>query len=392
MAAPPAGRYERLGLAYFRRLADRQGRGAAGRLVSAVPPGHGLAPPSGPVAAEDQALVAGARRSTVSGALIAGLVGAASAAGSVAVELHFEGHAWWVQYGWLAAATLALTALELAVLFWISLRTVYLLARLTGQSALEDDDPQVGQLLPGLLARAALEIPDPVERFLGIDPLARVSRTRLAMLSLAYKLKIATSNVVAKQLLRRLLGRFGLRVAAAWVAVPITAAWNAIVLLKVAREARLRLFGVLIAKQLGRAVVQPATLARLSPRARVGCLQAVGNAVVMAGACHPNLLLLLKRLSEAFAIDGGGPYDDWPAFLETCRAVSPPERAFLLDLLAVAAAFDGRLHAAERRRLGEAFGEHRERYLARCEQLSRLIRQGRLAAARELCRLDFEPG
>jgi len=66
----------------------------------------------------------------------------------------------------------AMLGLEMTVLFWLGLRTVHQLACLTGHHN-SHDDPFLtdAYTVPNMLARAALEVPDPVIHYLGIDPL-----------------------------------------------------------------------------------------------------------------------------------------------------------------------------------------------------------------------------
>jgi hypothetical protein len=312
-------------------------------------------------------------------------VGAISAGGSAYVEVRYAHASAWIRYGWLVGVTAWLTAVELAVLFWVSLRTVYHLSDVTGHRKLEAQDPTVREMLPALLARAALEIPDPVEKLLGIDPLSRVSRSRQFLTSILYKLKIVTSNVLAKLLVGRFFGKSLLRVSVAYIAVPITGLWNAFTLLKVVREARLRLFGNVLAQHLLDAVLTDERLARLSPRARIGCLQAVGNAVVIAQRAHPNMALLLRSLHRRIAAPTPERLDDWQAFLMTLGAVSPAERDLLRGLLVVAAAFDGEISRLERELLGQAFGERGKHDVTEMHALVAELRQGRLHAARARC-------
>jgi len=107
---------------------------------------------------------------------------------------------------------------------------------------------------------------------------------------------------------------------------------------------------------------------------------------------HPNMLVLLIRLCETFAIDERDDYDDWQKFLSILAIVEARERYFLLDLLSVAAAFDGKLSRLERHHLPEAFQELSHVYLHRIDQLKAMLVSGQLHAAKKLCTLDFSPG
>jgi hypothetical protein len=370
------GLYERLGLWYFSRLSARDmGRDRVN-----------------PVAVDDKELAYASRNITALGFIVAFVIGGISAGGSVYTELMFEHSDIVTRYSWLIGVTVLLTVIEFAVLFWISIRTVFFISRITGHNRLEDDNLLLKAFIPNLLARAALEIPDPVMHILGIDPLARVSKKKLLLIGIMYKLKVTISNVLAKLFLRRVVGKSILRVSVAYVSVLITGLWNALVLFKVARDARLRLFGNLIAKHIVEKIFTPEKLERLSPRARVGCIQAVGNSVVIAQRYHPNMVILLMRLSSYLNITGGDDYGRWEAFLSTLCAVSNEEKYFLLDLLCIATAFDGKVSRLEKRLLHQAFGEYTDIYFQRIYALKNLMLKGRLHKAIDLCGLDFEPG
>ncbi|NOR81752.1 MAG: hypothetical protein GQ529_13120 [Methyloprofundus sp.] len=136
----------------------------------------------------------------------------------------------------------------------------------------------------------------------------------------------------------------------------------------------------------------PELINKLQPKTKEGAVRAVANMVVLAQNYHPNMLVLLVKLSETLDIQEDSNYDDWDEFLKLLTEVSLEEKYFLLDLLSIAAAFDGRLSRLERQYLPEAFGELTEVYMKRIEMLKHLLLTGQLHAAKKLCKLDFKPG
>jgi hypothetical protein len=368
---------ERLGVGYYLRLAQRRSSRATG-------PEH--LPP-------DATLRRIANRITAMGMLVAFGIGAITTVGSVWVEVEFEHLPWYTYYGLQGTVTLVLLVVEFAVLFWVAMRVVYYLARLTGLTHTENEPllPQE-ENVPNLLARAALEIPDPVYRFLGIDPLRHVSRRRLFVIGLLYRGKIFLTNALAKFVLRRLMGKGTVRLSASWVAVPITGIWNAYVVWKVAQEARLRLFGYWLVHHIGRNVLTAERLEALSPTARIGALRVVACTMVLTQKHHPNMLMLVVRIADTLGIAEDGNYDDWDTLLLTLQTVPEPERYLLLDLLCISAALDGHLSRLERRQLAQAFGPHATAYYARCRRLVHQLQTGRLHAAIAECQLDYQPG
>lgn len=361
--------------------------------------GKDLAGPAFEPTTNDDVMAAAVRKILAIALTLAFIAGAISAGGSVYAETLFPENACDAgliaplclqKYGLVIAVTLILSVIELCVLVVLSVWVVFHLARITGHHKLsEDTNDAVAARIPNLLARAALEIPDPVREVLGIDPMRGVPKRVFFVVGFLYKLKIVASNVIAKLILRRVFGKSAVRVSIAYIAVPITGIWNAIVTYRVAREARLRLFGSLLARHLVDRELNATTLAGLSGRARLGCLQAVGNAIVFARSNHPNMVILLARLYDVLRNDleaaGETQLDDWAEFLRTLIAVDARERIFLLNLLAIAAAFDGRISFAERKHLGAAFQDDTAKYFERIRALQRALLKGRLNAAKDLC-------
>lgn len=77
------------------------------------------------------------------------------------------------------------------------------------------------------LARAALELPNRPDPRIPVNPYREASKAMLVAAAILYKLKIGLTNFLLKALIRRLGGRTLLRSWAPFVAVPVTALWNA---------------------------------------------------------------------------------------------------------------------------------------------------------------------
>ena len=377
----PAGFLERSGVDYYRHLANNAGIDKMAALkIDELPP--------------DDTLRSVAENMTLLAAIIAFSVGALTTVVSVWIEWKFAGQldefSYYALYG---GVVLLMLCVELLVLFWLSLKTVHGLACLTGHHRASDDPYLPGDdAVPNILARAALEVPDPIVHYLGIDPLKYISTSKLMLVGLLYKAKVILSSVAVKFVLVRMLGKGGLRMGFIWVSIPVTGIWDAITLYKVTREARLRLFGNRLAQYMVNEIMTPELINKLSPKTKEGAVRAVANMVVLAQNYHPNMLVLLVKLSETLDIQEESNYDDWDEFLELLNEVSTEERYFLLDILSIAAAFDGHLSRLERYYLPEAFGELTEVYMQRIETLKHLLLTGQLHAAKRLCKLDFEPG
>jgi hypothetical protein len=327
-------------------------------------------------------------------AIVAFGVGSLTTLVTVWIEWHYKSVLPSTEYYTLYLSVLAfMLVIEFSVLFWLGLRTVYSLSCLTGhhQSSMDSLLP-IEYATSTMLARAAMELPDPVVHYLGIDPLKHLSKSKLFMVATLYKVKVVLSSLLARIVLTDTFGKGGSRTAFSWIAIPITGFWDAFTLYKVAKEARLRLFGHKLAEYLAQQILTDELMGSLSVQAREGAVRAVATMMVLAQNYHPNMLILLTRISATFDMDNHSEYDDWDRFLKILNTVEEHERYFLLDLLCVSSAFDGKLSRLEKYHLPEAYQELTDTYMERAQQLTTMLIDGRIHAAKALCTLDFYPG
>lgn len=375
------GFLEKVGVKYYHFLGEKYGTaGMRNFTIDELPP--------------DLTLQTLSANITGFAAVIAFAIGALTTFVSIWVEWTYKGimgdTEYYLLYG---SVVIIMLMIELTVLFWLGLKTVYSLACLTGHNQVNKGSCLPGDdAVPNILARAALEVPDPVIEYLGIDPLKHLSKSKLFLVAFLYKAKVILSSIAVKFLLIRLFGKGEARAAFSWVAIPITGIWDAFTLYKVAREARLRLFGNKLVEHIVTNILTPEMIDRLEPKTREGAIRAVATMMVLAQHYHPNLLVLLIRLCDSFEVEDNREYDNWDDFLALLDEVSEEQRYFLLDLLSVAAAFDGQLSRLEKHHLPEAFKELTDVYMERSKQLTTMLLKGRLHAAKELCTLDFQPG
>lgn len=327
------------------------------------------------------------------GIILSAIVGIACVFPTVWVDVHFQNSPALEHYGWVAGVTLVSIAIELYFLFIIALKAVYDVSDVINMHASENELVQ-NQLfsVKNILARTALELPDPELKILGIDPFKRISKKNLLVLGLIYKAKIFLTNQVLKYLLLFIVGKTIFGVSVLYEALLVEVFWNSVVILRVVREARLRLFGFALANQIANNVIQDRLLVTMSPEAKSGCFRAIGNAVVMAQNYHPNMIILLLRFQALLGITEENKYDDWNLFLETLSKVNEKERNFLLDLFTVSAAFDGRLSDLEENNLRAAYGKDYHLYYTRLIELTDCLKKGKLNRALRLCNLDFAAG
>lgn len=334
---------ERVGVRYFRA------RSSARPSVTSIDAIHVLNPQE---RAAMRRVQAGAIfRSALAGALSGG----ASAAAEIIAEpllppgaalFSADGLKYWT---FLGGVTLLAAVLEILFLYWDTLRSVHELAREAGLELFGKDRKTSDEALVDGLARAALELPNPIDLSNRVNPHREVKKWRLVLASLAYKAKVGVTNFLVKMLVRRMLGRVAVRsvlgALVPFVAVPVTAAWNALVTWRLLREARIRAMGPSALAELVEAAFSD--VANLSPQGRLSAVRAVAAAIVRTQDLHPNLVRMLSLVSKRAGDTGNNELDDVGQFLVTLQALAPEELRLSLQLLALALAVDGKVTARE---------------------------------------------
>lgn len=349
LRAPPRPLLERLGLRY---LAARTAARPAARTDSAA---HVLDPGE---RAEMLRVTRGAvLRAALAGACSAGVAAAAEVGATplLPADASLVSMAALPYWAVLGGVSLVASVVEILFVYWDTLRSVHELARVSGVAAFGPDRPG-DEALAVALARAALELPNPVTHATGVNPHREANRWRLLAVSLAYKAKIGVTSFLLKMLVRRILGRVAVRSVVGaivpFVAVPVTAAWNAIVSYRVVREARIRAMGPsAIEVALGEILVGPEDAEALGPEGRIAVVRAVGSAIVRTEDLHPNLARLLDDVRRHVDLAGAplDALDDVPAFLRMLPALPERDRRTTLRVLALALALDGRVSSREAR-------------------------------------------
>ncbi|HLX92228.1 MAG TPA: hypothetical protein VKR32_11120 [Puia sp.] len=332
------------------------------------------------------------KKITAKGIFFSALAGLVCVWPTIFVDQLKQHERWLVHYAWTYGTTLLSVALEFYLLFVIAIKTVHEVSELINIHAHKKDIFLEGPFnVTNILARAALELPDPEMRILGIDPFEKVSKRNLLILGLLYKVRILLTNLILKFILRKTVGDMIWGFSINYVALPVECFWNGMVIYRVVKEARLRLFGFALSNHIAENLVQDHMINKLSPEAKSGCMRAIGNAVVMARNYHPNMIILLLRFQELLKIGENDHFDDWDLFLENLKKVNDMEKNFLLNLFTIAISFDGKISHFEKSAVKEAYGMSYSVYHPRLTQLIDHLHHGRLHAAAALCHLDFSP-
>ena len=273
----------------------------------------------------DEVLEQKIRKISIKGIVLSAITGLVLVWPTVYIDLLKQNEPWYIHYTWTGGVTLVSIVIELYLLFLIALKAVHEVSELINLHAHKKDFLKSGPFsITNILARTALELPDPEMEVLGIDPFERISKKNLLVLGLLYKLKITITNFAAKFLLLKTVGKTIAGVSINYVALPVECFWNGVVLNRVVKEARLRLFGFALSNHIADNVLHDHLIERLSPLAKQGCLCAIGNAVVMAQNFHPNMVILLLRFQHLLHTENNSAvkYDDWNVFIDILKRVS----------------------------------------------------------------------
>ena len=283
-------------------------------------------------------------------------------------------------WGVFGTGAVVFAVLEILYLGWDGLRSVTRLSAVAGLELSKDDNKEVALAL----ARAALELPNPPEAVLGVNPHREASKLQLVVASAVYKLKIFVTNFLFKQLMLHALPTLATRLVLAFTAVPINGLWNGLVCWSVLREARIRVMGPSAAIDMLQMVLEGEPPP--SPALCTVIHRAVSSAIVRTRELHPNHVAIVRAVRHRLGEPAEGlELDDSDAFLKQLPELEARERRVVLRVLAVAAILDGRLVRAEKRLLAEAYASaDLPSGVAHVEKLRRAFVSGDIIPAAEL--------
>jgi hypothetical protein len=265
------------------------------------------------------------------------------------------------------------------------MKSVYTLASLTDYENDKEKRLPLEYNVKNMMVRSALELEDPAIEYLGIDPQKYVSKNWLIIRALLYKAKIALTSIIIRFILRKIAIRYGVRIGFIWIAIPVTAVWDAIVMHRIIQDAKLRLWGYHLSKYISQEIITDRVLSTYSPSVKEGCIRAISTIMVLSKNYHPNSIILLIRLNQNLAIKEATDYDNLEEFLEYLNSTTTRERHLLRSLAGVSAIFDAKLNRGEKDALKRIFAEEEEKYMNFSKELKFLLLSGRIHESAILC-------
>jgi hypothetical protein len=318
--------------------------------------------------------------------IIAFLVGALTTIPTVLFSIYYQDSFSTLNYYLiLGVITLIFLVIEVSILYWLGMRSSYTLTELIGYDQSNRDNLPPEYDIKRIMIRSALELDDLNIQYLGLDLEKHVSKKWVFFSSILYKAKIVLSSAITRVLLEKLFTREAFRVSFIWVSIPVTAFWDAIVMYRVIKDTRLRLFGYHLSKYIIDEVLSDKVLDKYSPHTVEGTIRAVSTMIVLAKNYHPNNVILLIRLSNHFNIKDAKDYDNLDKFLEYLDNSSKEERHLLRTLAGISAVFDGKLNRKEKKALIKIFGDENDKYMSFTKELKSLLLNSRLHQSADLC-------
>ncbi|MBK1856428.1 hypothetical protein JO972_15765 [Verrucomicrobiaceae bacterium 5K15] len=282
----------------------------------------------------------------------AGLVGALSACAAAIAAVYAE--QWFpdnkINYWLLFGGVSALAAmLEVGFLYYDSLRAVHRISNACDVELFPEGDDR--SAMAGVMVRAAMELPNPPDSDPYVNPFREASKLKILLGVLMYKGKVLVSNALAKVLIRKIFARGAARAWLEFVAVPVTAIWNAVICFWVLREARVRAIGP-------SAILEslPVMLENASPELAASAQRAVGCCVAASRDLHPNHLQMLVWMRQRSGVKVTDEPEDRARFQQSLDGLDEVERRVAVDVFAMAAIIDGRVSARERKLLEKIAG------------------------------------
>ncbi|BDS05722.1 hypothetical protein NT6N_07620 [Oceaniferula spumae] len=274
----------------------------------------------------------------------AGLAGAlsalAAAVAAVFAEQLFPDDQinYWLLFGGVSGLA---AVIEVGFLYYDSLRAVHRISNACDVELFPEGDER--SAMAGVMVRAAMELPNPPDRDPYVNPFREASKLKLLAGVLLYKGKILVTNALAKVLIRKIFLRGAARAWLEFVAIPVTAIWNAVVCFWVLREARVRAIGP-------SAILEtlPELLGGANESLATSAQRAVGSCVTASRDLHPNHLKMLQWMRQETGVEVSTLADDRREFFKNFDSHTKDEQGILLEVLAMAIVVDGRVAKSER--------------------------------------------
>ncbi|MEA2041649.1 MAG: hypothetical protein U9N85_03755 [Bacteroidota bacterium] len=270
--------------------------------------------------------------------------------------------------------TIFLSLVEMVVIFIDTMNKSLKIIHVADRQLFPEEDPDME--FGRYITRAALELPNPRESDINIDPLKNSNKIKRFFKKIIYTAKSSITKLVLKSIIQRAVGKALSRVYFTVLSIPIVAFWNGFESYKILTEVKIRVIGPSVVNDYIRYYNEHAK--SLSYKANLQVLRAVGVSVVIAQDLHPNLKLLYRQLVIASEINvRNATFDSPELFLKRFSDLSKKEIKITLKTLEFSTMLSGRLNYRQRKFLSEVFEQNGQEFdLEGMKTMRRKFKQG----------------
>ncbi|MBX7095497.1 MAG: hypothetical protein K1X56_12320 [Flavobacteriales bacterium] len=238
---------------------------------------------------------------------------------------------------------LVLAVAEIYFLVFINIRAVHRLAIVCGFPPKED--PEYDMHIRSLV-NIGVEKNAKNELSIGLNPWQGYKRYHLILLFVWNKVKASLSNILFKMIIRRVLGRYALRIWVDLAGIPVMAIWNAIAANNVFEHAKVRI--------LAPSVIQYSLLYLQNKHKDEASFRHLSYDILQFLAIkkrsfHENHYLLSINLLRTFNIDPKQEHELGDDFYEKIKGLHPEVKEDIARLLLIGIIIDGSLSFQEKR-------------------------------------------
>ena len=236
-----------------------------------------------------------------------------------------------------------LVYIEIYALMAINIRAVFMIAQVCGFP--DKNDPDYDKHIESLM-RVGLEKDDKADSTYGIDPMQGASKWTLFIFLLINRLKATISNYIVKMILRRVLGRYALRMAIdIAVGIPVFAFWNAYASFIVIHETKVRIMAPTLIRQLCRNLYERY---QNTPEFTAYIYDTLQYIAMSKRKYHHNHFLLAKNILLTFNIPVKEVHPLEDDYFEKIKNAKPEIKEGVIQLLLLGFIIDGNLSQQEK--------------------------------------------
>jgi len=250
------------------------------------------------------------------------------------------------------AVTIFVSAIEMVLLFFDSLRKTYQLTTSAHTSLFPETDKD--NIYAKSIVRAALEIPNPQSSDIQINPRKESKKAKIILSKFYFKVRETLTRLIFKLIIKNMIGKAVARAYLSIISIPIVAFWNFYETRKMFNEIKIRILGPSLICEIKEYYIN--NQKELSELGKIQIIRAIASSIISSEDLHPNLELMYKQIYEIVNIDTTNIIlDDTKLFLNELKKLDVDEKKIVLQMLEFSAIIVGNIKLKEKKLLENAF-------------------------------------